>query len=58
MRKNSEKQQKLLESMININPNFLIKSKIREIDEQVKERNKNRQLHSPLTIHERILFKH
>lgn len=53
-----QKKQKLLENLINIDPNFHIKTNIKAIEEQVKQRNKNRILLSTLSVQEKVLFKH
>ncbi len=57
MKHNLTPQQKLLESIIS-DPNFYIKSNIRAIDEQVKQRKQRRSLNAPLTPQEKIFFKH
>lgn len=56
MEKSELKKQELLRRMIILDSNFIIKSNIRAIEEQVKNRNKNRNLTERLGVIEKILF--
>lgn len=58
MKSTNINKQKLLEMILVNNPDFVMKSKIKAIEEDVKQRARQRNITSPLTNQERILLKH